>query len=165
MAAKQTVVRDEHVISNHAIMSDMRPGHEEILIADFCGAAIGAAPVDGAVLADDVAVPNFDLGISFWRKRNILRRHPDNGAVPDQVSVSGCDLAVDHHVRLQDGLIADRYVRPNYRKRTDLHLVADSRIRIDDSHGMNLGVRHTSDFDIRISDFRAYNTPASLKLK
>jgi hypothetical protein len=43
--------------------------------------------------------------------------------------------------------------------------VADSCIRIDDSHGMNLRVRHTSDFDIRISDFRVYKTPASLKLK
>jgi hypothetical protein len=85
--------------------------------------------------------------------------------VSDEISVSGYDLAFDHHVRLHDGLIANCYVRPNDRKRTDLHRVADFCIRIDDSRRMNLRVRHISDFDIRISDFRAYNTPASLKLK
>jgi hypothetical protein len=30
---------------------------------------------------------------------------------------------------------------------------------------MNLLLRHLLDFDIRTSDFVAYNTPASLKLK
>jgi hypothetical protein len=98
--------------------------------------------VDGAVLADDVVPPNFNLGVSFWRKRNILRRRADDRAVADEISVSSYDLAFDHHVRLHDGLITNCYVRPNDRKRTDLHIVADSCIRIDDSSGMNLRVSH-----------------------
>src|SRR5438067_1714299 len=90
-----------------------RAGALNLLIADFCGAAIGTPPVDGAVLADDVVLPNFNLGISFRRKRNILRRRPDYGTVSDHVSVPGCDLAFDHHVRLHDSLIANCYVRSN----------------------------------------------------
>ena len=146
-------------------MTNVHSSHEEILVGDFCGAPIGTAPVNGAVLADDVVISNFNFGVSFWRERKILRRRPDDSAVSDKISVSDYDLAFDHDVRLHDGLIANCYPLPNDRKRPDLHIVADSCIRIDDSRGMDLRVRHISDLPIRISDFPAYNTPASLKLK
>ena len=77
------------------------------------GAAVGAAAMDRAVLADNIVVPDFDLRLSFRRKRNILRWHTDDRAVSNEISAADRDLAFDHHVRLHDRVVADCHIRSN----------------------------------------------------
>ena len=68
VTGKQTIVRDDDVVSDDAIVTDMRPRHQKILVADFRRAALGAAAMNSAVFADDVVVADLDLGFSFQRK-------------------------------------------------------------------------------------------------
>src|SRR4029450_263976 len=130
MSGKQTIVRDHDIVSDKAIMTDVRSAHQKILVANCCGAAIGTATVDGAVLADNIVVPDFNFGFSFWRKRDILRWHTDDHAVSDEISTADRDLAFDHHVRLHDGFVADCHIRPNDLEWPDLDISADLRIGI-----------------------------------
>jgi hypothetical protein len=152
MAGKQTVVRNDDVVSDEAIVTDVRSGHQEIFIANFRHTSVGAAAMDCAVLANDIVVPDFDLRLSFRRKRNILGRRTYDCAVPDEISATDRNFGFDYNVRLHDRFLADCYVRPNNGKGSDLGIGANFRIRIDDCGRMNFHVRHVSDlgFDLRI---------------
>jgi hypothetical protein len=116
MAGEQTIVRDDDVVPDEAIMTDVRSGHQEIFIANFRHTSVGAAAMDCAVLANDIVVPDFDLRLSFRRKRNILWRHTYDCAMPDQISATDCNFGFDYNVRLHGRFLADCYVRPNNRK-------------------------------------------------
>src|SRR4030095_2830769 len=93
VAGQQTIVRDDDVVSNKAIVTDVRAGHQEILVPNFRRTSIGAAPVDRAVLADDITVSDFDTRLSFLGKRNILWRHTDDRAVSDEISTADRNFA------------------------------------------------------------------------
>jgi hypothetical protein len=153
VSRQQTVVRNDYVVSDEAIVTDVRSAHQEIPVTNFCSAPIGAASVDRAVLTDNVVVPNFNFGFSFRRKRNILRWRTNDRAMSDKISAAYCDLTFDHHVRLNDRFVADRCAWSNDRKWTDLDILAYFRLRIDDRSGMNFRLRHVSDFKIGTSDF------------
>ena len=84
-------------------MTDVCSAHQKVLVADCCGAAVGAAAVDRAVLADDIVVPDFDFRFSFRRKRNILRWYANDRAVSDEISAADRDVAFDHHVTIAVG--------------------------------------------------------------
>jgi hypothetical protein len=136
-------------------VTDVRSGHQEIFITDFCGAVLGSAAMNGAVFADDVVVADLDLRFSLGRKRYILWRRTDDRAVSDKISRADRDFSFNHDVRLHDRFVADRHLRSNYRKRPDLGPGADFRARVDNRCGMNLCLDH----------FLPHSTPASLKLK
>jgi hypothetical protein len=104
MSGQQTIVRDHDIVSDEAIVTDVRSAHQKILVANFRGAAIGAAAMDRAVLSDNIVVPDFDFRFSFCGKT----KHPavahQHRAVSDEISATDGDLAFDHHVRLHDGV-------------------------------------------------------------
>src|SRR5205823_7395102 len=56
MSGQQTIVRNGDVVSDEAIVTNVCSAHQKILVADCCGAAIGAASMDRAVLADNIVV-------------------------------------------------------------------------------------------------------------
>ena len=85
--------------------------------------------------------------------------------MPDKIVATDRGLPFEHYVRQNDGPVADLRLWPNQGKRTDLNTGANARAQLDNRRWMNLGAHLLSDFDIRISDFLPYNTPASLKLK
>src|SRR4051812_12706679 len=99
MSGKQTTVRDHNIVSDEAIMANVRSAHQKILVANSCGAAVGTAAVDRAVLTDNIVVSDFDFRLSFQRKRNILRWHTDDRAVPDEISAADRNFSFDHDVR------------------------------------------------------------------
>jgi hypothetical protein len=70
VASQQTIVRNDDVIADLTIVTDVRSGHQEIFITDVCGAVLGSAAMNGAVLGDALLSPisTFVLG----RKRYIL---------------------------------------------------------------------------------------------
>src|SRR6266576_2424290 len=92
MSGQQTIVRDHDIVSDEAIVTNVRSAHQKILVANFRGAAVGAAAMNRAVLADNIVVADFDLRLSFQRKRNILRWHSDDRAVSDEISTGDCTM-------------------------------------------------------------------------
>src|SRR4029453_9963566 len=40
MPAEQAIVRDDHIVSDLAIVADVRAGHQKVLVSDFSGAAL-----------------------------------------------------------------------------------------------------------------------------
>ena len=165
MPRQQTIVRDNDVVSDDAIVSYMRTGHQEIFIPDLGDCALRAAAVDRAVFADNVVVSNLHSRVSFRRERNVLRRRANHRAVSDKIAAADYDLSFNYDVRPHNCPLADHCMWSNHRKRTDLDINANARVQIDNRRRMNLRVAHLvriSIFEFRIS---GYSTPASLKLK
>jgi hypothetical protein len=102
VTGKQAVVSDDDVVSDLAIMTDVRTSHQKVLITNFCGAGLGGAAMNGAVFTDDVVVADLDLRFSLGRKRYILRRRTDDRAVSDKIpepivtfpSMTTCDCTI-----------------------------------------------------------------------
>src|SRR6266496_1889527 len=100
-----------------------------------------------AIFANDIVVPDLDLGFSFRRKRKILRRSSNNYAMSNKIARADRDISFNDSMRLHDRLVTDHRFWPNHRERTDLDIGADLSIGIDKCGWMNL-----------------QSTPASLKL-
>src|ERR687888_513129 len=96
IAAEQAVVRDDHSISNFAVVTDVRSGHEVVFVADLCRTAIGAAAVNGAMLADDIIVADFHSRPFRQRKREVLWLRANDCCVPDHVPFADRNLALNH---------------------------------------------------------------------
>jgi len=61
VTAEQTTVGDDHIVANCAIVTEMRTGHQKILVADYGRAPVRAPAMDGAVFANDILIANLDL--------------------------------------------------------------------------------------------------------
>ena len=142
MPSQQAIVRDDDVVPDRAIVADMRPRHQEIVISEFCDATVGAATMNRTIFANDVVVSDFDLRSSFWRERKILRRHANNRAISDKIARSDRDISLDDNVRLHDRLITYHRVRADHRERTDLDVGAELRIGSDKCRRMNFSAAH-----------------------
>src|SRR6266436_7552775 len=112
VAAQQTIVCDDDVVSNFAVVADVCAGHEKILVAHFGHAALGAAAMNCAVLANHVFVSNCDIRFSSRRERKILWRSADNSAVSNEVAHADCNVRINYSVRLDCRSFADHDVLP-----------------------------------------------------
>jgi hypothetical protein len=148
VTAEQTIVGDDHAVSDHAIVTKMRTCHQKIFVADFCRASVRAPAMNRAVFANDILIANLNPRFSFRRERNVLRRRANNGAVSDEITGPDSDFSLNHDMCLHDRIVADHHFWSDRRKWTDFDIGADSRVRIENRRGMNL-----------------QSTPASLKLK
>src|SRR6202035_5222074 len=68
VATQQTIIRDDDVVSDFAVVTDVRPNHEKIVIADFGDASLSAAAMNRAMLANHIFVTNRDIRFAFGRK-------------------------------------------------------------------------------------------------
>src|SRR6266516_5512853 len=137
MTSQQTIVRDDDVVPDRAIVADVRTDHQEIVISDFGDATLWAAAMNRAVFANHVVVSDLDFRFSFRRERKILRRRANNRAMPDEVVSPDRDISLDDNVRLHDCLLTNHRLWSNHRKRADLYVGANSRARFDKSRRMN----------------------------
>src|SRR5918996_3883948 len=142
VTAEQTIVGNDHIASNCAIVTEMRADHQKIVVADFGRASVCASTMDRAVFANDILIANLDPRFSFWRERNVLRRRANNGAVPDEIVCADRRITFDHNMRLQNCLVANHCFRTNHGKRPDFDIGVDSRTRINKGGGMNLYRSH-----------------------
>src|SRR5579864_1447433 len=79
VAAEGGAVHEHHVIANHAIVADVRVGHDEKLASDFGEAsAFHSSAVDCDVFANLVVIANFQAG-GLAAISDILGRHADGG--------------------------------------------------------------------------------------
>ncbi len=148
VTAEKTVVRDDHLVAEGAIMPEMRAGHEEIVVADAGRGTRGRAPMNGHMLANDIAVADFDRAASPGLETEILRRATDERTVSNLVIRPQANHAFDHGVRLDDSARSDFHFTADARKRPDLDVIAEACAGIDQGGGMDL-----------------HSTPVSLKLK
>jgi hypothetical protein len=142
VTAQQTIVRDYNVVSDCAVVSDVRSGHQEIFIADFGGASIGCPAMNRAMFTNNIFVPNLDPRFALGGKRKILGRRADDRAMSDKIAVSNQYFALDYGMRLNGCFLADGDVWADYRIRPNLNPTSDLRLRIDDRSGMNFDVAH-----------------------
>jgi hypothetical protein len=96
VTAEQTIVGDNHIVSNCTVVTEVRSGHQKIFVADYGRAPVRAPAMDGAVFANDVLIANFDPRFSFRRERKILRRRANNGAVSDEITSADDDFSFNH---------------------------------------------------------------------
>ena len=115
VAAEQTIIGDDDVVSYFTVVSDVRSGHEKILVADFGHTAFGAAAMDGAMLANDIVVSDRDVGLAFGGKGKVLRRGSDDCGVSNEVSRADRNIRLDHRVRLDYRFFTDNDVCSNHR--------------------------------------------------
>jgi hypothetical protein len=96
VTAEQTIVGDDRIVSNRAIVAEMRTGHQKIFVADFGRAPFRAPAMDGAVFANDILIADLDPRFSVWRERNVLRRRANHGAVSDEITSADGDFSLYH---------------------------------------------------------------------
>src|SRR3981081_1203177 len=104
---EQTIVRNDDVVADLAVVPDVHANHQEIIVADFGRASLRAAAMNCAVFADDVFITDIDLGFSFGRISKVLRRSPNDRAVTDKILFADRDVAFDNDVRLNSRYVAD----------------------------------------------------------
>src|SRR3989442_15416865 len=99
------------------------------------GVERGAA-VDGAVLADDVAIADLDrrvlAGVFL-----VLRRRADRGEMEDAVAPADPSTAVEHDVRADPGALPQFDPGTDDRVRPDRDLCCQLRTVVDDGSGVN----------------------------
>ena len=85
MPGHHDVVRDDVVIADLDIVTEMGNGHEKIVISNDGVAPFPGAPVDGDMLAEAIAFTDENARLSGDIKTEILGSSPDDGAVTDRV--------------------------------------------------------------------------------
>jgi hypothetical protein len=101
VSAKEGVIGNDHMVRDLDIVGQVRPGHQVIVIANTGGPALDGGAVDGAELADGVGIANDHLAGMIGRKRKMLRRGAEDGAMPDTVIVPEADPAREDGMRME----------------------------------------------------------------
>jgi hypothetical protein len=104
--------------------------------------------MDRAMLADHIAVADFDATFNFRFEAEVLRPRSEDGAVADEVSGAHVHRSFNDDVRLDDAVFPDDSARADYGIGADLHIATELRAGVDNRCWVNF-----------------HSTPASLKLK
>ena len=134
--AQRRAIHEHGMILNHAIVPDVRVGHDQQMAADLSQAsALHRAAIDGHTLADFVVIADLQPR-RLALVGDILRRHA-NGAEGEE-DIIGSDLRrpVDRHMRLEAAILAQFDLRANHAIRSDFAGRRNLRARIDNRRGM-----------------------------
>src|SRR5215475_2034593 len=150
VTAKYSVVGQDHVIANVAIVPDMSTDHEEAAVAHMREpAAIFGAGVHGDMLANVTAGADLEPRRSAaildrLRRRAERRERIDLGARSDagmaghvNMSDQGASLA-DHNIRADHAIGTDCHLRPDRRS------LSDAGGRINRGHGITIMTHSTT---------------------
>ena len=95
------------MIADHAIVADVRVGHDQIVAADARGAAaLDRAAMHGAELAKLVRVAHFEPH-ALARVGQILRIAADDGKRVHMIVAAERGRALDHGVRFENAAVAE----------------------------------------------------------
>jgi hypothetical protein len=137
MAGDLRQVGEDGVVADLAVVREVHVGHDPVVVADARDARIlHRAAVDGAELAEGVAVPDLDPG-RLALVLLVLRRRADRDEVPDGVAPADARVAVEHHVRADEAASAHFHVLADDRKRADLDVRGEPRAAVHDGAGMD----------------------------
>src|SRR4051812_47386998 len=148
MSGQKTIIGDDHIIADGAVMSDVGAHHQKIVVAERCSRAVGAATMNGTMFANDIVVPDLNGRSSGLNEREILGRASNDAPGSNHIAATNPNEWLDDHVRPNNRPRTNMRVRPDNRVWSDLRVRRNFRSWIDDRTGVN-----------------AQRTPASLKLK
>ena len=131
VSAEQNIVRQDDVISQEAVVTEVRAGHEETVVGNRGHTAIGASPVNRAILPDRVSVSDSDRAGNTGMEAGVLWITSDNCAVPNEIILPYDDTLSNHGVGL------DRAVITNLREAINDCMRADGDIGAHLSTAMN----------------------------
>jgi hypothetical protein len=148
MTAEQTIVRNDDVVCDLAIVADVCAGHQIVFVADFRHATLRATSVNGAIFADYVLIAHLDPCFPLGREGKVLRRSADYCAMPNEIAGANGNVSFYDDVRLNCHSFANRNTRADDRIWSQLDVGSDLGRWIDNGGRVNF-----------------QSTPASLKLK
>lgn len=115
-------VRDHNVVFQFAVVAQMGEGHYEIVVADPRSASpFERTEADADVFTDAVVVADYEVGFALT-EAVVLSRAAEHGAALDQIPHTDSDLTVgaaDARMRLDDGVVTDRYVALDHAEWSD----------------------------------------------
>ncbi|MNM83259.1 hypothetical protein D3C81_953150 [compost metagenome] len=132
MPGQRGVVDQDAVVADHAVVTDVHVGHQQVVVADGGLVAIlhGTA-MDGDTLADHVVIADDQPG----RLALVLQIggiFAYRGKLVDAVVPADHRGALHDHVRADHGTLANFHVRPDDRPGADFDSVGQLGTRIDD---------------------------------
>ncbi len=121
MAGKRRSVDENRVIAHHAIVADVRVGHDQVVAADASdAAALLRAAANRAKFAEIIAIADFER-YPLAGKRQILRIATNSGERIKMIRPAKSRRALHHGMMIDDAaiakldLVAHHGVRPNFR--------------------------------------------------
>ncbi|MCY1365339.1 hypothetical protein D9M69_521790 [compost metagenome] len=133
------VVGQRRVVVDPAVVRDVRVRHDPVVVAHARDAACpGHAEVEGAELADHVAVADGQLG-RLARVLLVLGNRTKRRELEDPVVAADGGAPFDHAMRTDGGARADPHMRADHGVGTDRHRGVELGLRVDDRCRMNLG--------------------------
>src|SRR5690606_8482941 len=107
VAGEGGVVGEHAAVADPAVVGDVHVGQQPVVVADAgAAAAVARAAVDGAELADDVAVADLELGV-LAGELLVLRVAADGHVRVDAVVAADPGRALQRAVRADGGAVAD----------------------------------------------------------
>ena len=116
---QQYAIDDDHIVADHAVVPDVRRGHQVALVANDRRALRLRAAMHGAILAKDIAVADLQIAAAPAVELQVLRLMTEDRAHVNLI------LAPDLRVSGEIG------VRQNPRPRANLHMFLDDHMRPD----------------------------------
>src|SRR6516165_870000 len=132
VTAHGDAVGEHGVVADHAVVRDVGERHEQVVAANGGDAlVVGGAAVDGAALAEDVAVADDQPG-RLAAVFLVLGRIADGSELEDAVVRADRGRAVHDHVWPDDGARTDLHLWANDAEGTDRHIRREPRLGGDD---------------------------------
>src|SRR5579872_1461369 len=138
MAGDRRAIHQHAMVANHAIVPDVRVGHDEDVAANLGEpSALHCSPVDGHVLADLVMVTNFQTG-RLAVIGDILRRHANRTERKEGIVRTNFGRPLNRDVREQAAVLAEVYIGAHHAVRTNRARSGNFRSCCNDGRGMNI---------------------------
>src|SRR3984957_4094313 len=154
MAGEGRVIGHDHIISDLAVVRDMRPDHQQAIVADARNhAAAGGAGIDRHVLADRVVAADFErrrLAVIF----QILRLVPDRSEWENPRPLADCRPPLNYDMRFEADAERQHNMFSDDAIGSDDDVVRQACARRDDRGGMDIWHRQSG---LVVQDHRGKN--------
>src|SRR6267154_346126 len=138
-------IRKNRVTSNHAVVSDVRIGHKQIVIADLRRPAALFRPTAHCHRLSKIISIADDQLRPFALERQILRVHSHRAERMKNIARSKLRRTLYHRVTMHDTPISQRNVRANHRERSHRDARAQLRFRRHHRLRMDRALAHFPD--------------------
>jgi hypothetical protein len=137
MAAEENVIGTDDIAADFAIVTDVRTGHEHIVVADSRRAFWFHRAMNRDELAECISAADNDSS-DVRRFGNVLRCATDDDMFTDVVVLAECRSVFDDRVRADLASLPNHDVRFDHGKWSDRDILSELSVRTDESQGMNV---------------------------
>ena len=141
IAGQQAVIGDHGAVSDIAVVTEMSPGHQHVVIADACGRPLGGSPVNGDIFPEDVVITYNHPAPRLGAMSEILRRGTDDGTIADQIPRPQSNMTREDGAGLDGAVVADDHIRFDDGTGTDGDTLAKRCPGVDNCSGVDVQER------------------------